>query len=217
MKLELMKVDVKSVGWGDRTEVLKDGTLKVNKEEFLAHVADGENLKSIGAEIALPGESVRITPVKDVIQPRYKVEGSGQVFPGMISDVESVGDGKTFVLEGAAVVTCGRIVGFQEGIIDMSGKGAEYTPFSKTCNIVLVFEPKEGLEKHDYEKACRIAGLKAAMFLAKSAYESGHGADRSESYEIAPFADSMKSFPGLPKVAYLYRSEEHTSELQSRT
>lgn len=204
MKLELMKVDVKSVGWGDRTEVLKDGTLKVNKEEFLAHVADGENLKSIGAEIALPGESVRITPVKDVIQPRYKVEGSGQVFPGMISDVESVGDGKTFVLEGAAVVTCGRIVGFQEGIIDMSGKGAEYTPFSKTCNIVLVFEPKEGLEKHDYEKACRIAGLKAAMFLAKSAYESGHGADRSESYEIAPFADSMKSFPGLPKVAYLY-------------
>ena len=204
MKLELMKVDVKSVGWGDRTEVLKDGTLKVNKEEFLAHVADGENLKSIGAEIALPGESVRITPVKDAIQPRYKVEGIGQVFPGMISDVESVGDGKTFVLEGAAVVTCGRIVGFQEGIIDMSGKGAEYTPFSKTCNIVLVFEPKEGLEKHDYEKACRIAGLKAAMFLAKSAYESGHGADRSESYEIAPFADSMKSFPGLPKVAYLY-------------
>ncbi len=204
MKLELMKVDVKSVGWGDRTEVLKDGTLKVNKEELLAHVADGENLKSIGAEIALPGESVRITPVKDAIQPRYKVEGIGQVFPGMISDVETVGNGKTFVLEGAAVVTCGRIVGFQEGIIDMSGKGAEYTPFSKTCNIVLVFEPKEGLEKHDYEKACRIAGLKAAMYLAKSAYESGHGADRSETYEIAPFADSMKSFPGLPKVAYLY-------------
>ena len=31
MKLELMKVIVKSVSWGDRTEILKDGTLKVNK------------------------------------------------------------------------------------------------------------------------------------------------------------------------------------------
>ena len=167
MKLELMKVNVKSVGWGDRTEVLKDGTLKVNKKELLAHVTDEENLKSIGAEIALPGESVRITPVKDAIQPRYKIEGCGQVFPGMVSDVESVGEGKTLVLEGAAVVTCGRIVGFQEGIVDMSGKGSEYTPFSKTCNVVLVFEPQEGIEVYAYEKACRLAGLKAAMYLAK--------------------------------------------------
>ena len=81
MKLELMKVIVKSVSWGDRTEILKDGTLKVNKKELLEHVSDEENLKSIDAEIALPGESVRITPVKDAIQPRYKVEGGGQVFP----------------------------------------------------------------------------------------------------------------------------------------
>ena len=27
-----------------------------------------------------------------------------------------------------AVVTTGKIVGFQEGIIDMTGPGAEYTP-----------------------------------------------------------------------------------------
>ena len=204
MKLELMKVNVKSVGWGDRTEVLKDGTLKVNMQDLLANAADEDNFMSIKADIALPGESVRIVPVKDVVQPRYKIEGGGQVFPGMVNDVESVGEGKTLVLEGAAVVTCGRIVGFQEGIIDMSGKGAEYTPFSKTCNVVLVFEPKDGLEKHDYEKACRLAGLKAAMYLAKCVYESGQPADRTETYEIAPFAESMKSFPGLPKVAYLY-------------
>lgn len=204
MKLELMKVNVKSVGWGDRTEVLKDGTLKVNKQELLAYVADEDNIRSIKADIALPGDSVRIVPVKDVVQPRYKIEGGGQVFPGMVSDVESVGEGKTLVLEGAAVVTCGRIVGFQEGIIDMSGKGAEYTPFSKTCNVVLVFEPKDGLEKHDYEKACRLAGLKAAMYLAKCVCESGGAADKTETYETAPFAESMKSYPGLPKVAYLY-------------
>ena len=147
---------------------------------------------------------MRITPVKDAIQPRYKIEGCGQVFPGMVSDVESVGEGKTLVLEGAAVVTCGRIVGFQEGIVDMSGKGSEYTPFSKTCNVVLVFEPQEGIEVYAYEKACRLAGLKAAMYLAKCVYESGGTPDKTETYEIPPFTRSMNAFPGLPKVAYLY-------------
>ena len=42
-----------------------------------------------------------------------------------------------------AVVTAGKIVGFQEGIIDMSGPGAEYTPFSKLNNLVVVCEPVE--------------------------------------------------------------------------
>ena len=137
---------------------------------------------------------MRITPVKDAIQPRYKIEGCGQVFPGMVSDVESVGEGKTLVLEGAAVVTCGRIVGFQEGIVDMSGKGSEYTPFSKTCNVVLVFEPQEGIEVYAYEKACRLAGLKAAMYLAKCVYESGGTPDKTETYEIPPFTRSMNAF-----------------------
>ncbi|MFR2690821.1 MAG: glycine/sarcosine/betaine reductase component B subunit [Enterocloster bolteae] len=34
-------------------------------------------------------------------------------------------------MRGSAVVTTGKIVGFQEGIIDMCGTGAEYTPFSQ--------------------------------------------------------------------------------------
>ncbi len=54
--------------------------------------------------------------MKDVIEPRVKVEGAGGVFPpGMVSKVETVGDGRTHVLSGAAVVTCGKVVGFQEG------------------------------------------------------------------------------------------------------
>jgi sarcosine reductase len=54
----------------------------------------------------------------------------------MVSKVETVGDGRTHVLSGAAVVTCGKVVGFQEGIIDMTGPGADYTPFSKLNNVV---------------------------------------------------------------------------------
>ncbi len=54
MKLELLKVSIKGVKWGGSTEVLKDGTLQVSKEDLLAFVADDDNLKSINADIALP-------------------------------------------------------------------------------------------------------------------------------------------------------------------
>ena len=66
-----------------------------------------------------------------------KVEGKGGIFPGVIAKVDTVGSGKTYALKGMAVVTAGRIVGFQEGIIDMTGPGAEYTPFSQTNNLVI--------------------------------------------------------------------------------
>jgi len=201
MKLELLKAHVKNVEWGGKT-ALKGGVLTVDKAELLKAVAD-ENFKKVDAELARPGESIRIVPVKDAIEPRFKVEGGGQEFPGVVSDVEPVGEGKTFVLEGAAVVTCGRIVNFQEGIVDMTGPAADYTPFSKTMNVVLIFEPVDGLEKHDYEKCCRIAGLKAALYLAQKAYEAGAEVDESKTYEIPNFVESMKSYPGLPKVAYL--------------
>ena len=202
MKLELLKAHVKNVEWGAKT-ALSAGVLTVDKAELLKTVAD-ENFRNVDAELARPGESIRIVPVKDAIEPRFKVEGSGQEFPGVVSDVETVGDGKTFVLEGAAVVTCGRIVNFQEGIVDMTGPGSDYTPFSKTMNVVLVFEPVEGLEKHEYEKCCRLAGLKAALWLAQQVYEAGAAIDESKTYEIPSFAESMKAYPGLPKVAHLY-------------
>ena len=204
VKLELQKALVKGIVWGNKTELLKDSTLQINKNELLEFVSDVENFSAIDADLARPGEKVRIVPVKDVIQPRYKIEGKGQVFPGMISDVETVGEGKTFVLEGAAVVTCGKIINFQEGIIDMSGEGAKYTPFSKTMNMVLVVERKEGLENHAYEEACRMAGFKAALYLAKKAYESGAKADSIETYEMPSLSERLSEHPQLPKVAYLY-------------
>ncbi len=124
-------------------------------------------VKELRFDIAKPGESVRITPVKDVIEPRVKVEGPGGQFPGVIAKVDTVGTGKTHVLRGMAVVTAGKIVGFQEGIIDMSGPGAEYTPFSKLQNLVMVCEPVDGLKQHEYEHAVRIAGLRAATFVGE--------------------------------------------------
>lgn len=199
MRLELHKLHVKSLQFGERTN-FSNGVLTVNKSELLNLISEDPLLgKNLSIELAVPGEKVRIMPVKDVIEPRWKIEGNGQVFPGMLSGVESVGSGKTLVLTGAAVVTSGKLVRFQEGIIDMSGPGAEYTPYSKTCNVVLILEPSDPeMDKHDYEQACRMAGLKAAAYLAKSCADVK--ADEVEAFEHS----TMDNTPGLPRVGYLY-------------
>ena len=145
MKLELGKIRIKDVQFGDITQV-KNGILYVNAKEIEELVLEDERLISAKVELARPGESVRIAPVKDVIEPRVKVSGNGGMFPGIISKVQEVGSGRTHALVGANVVTCGRIVGFQEGIIDMSGPTAKYCPFSETNNVCIVIEPVEGLE-----------------------------------------------------------------------
>lgn len=200
MKLRLGRIRITDIQFGDKTRVHR-GVLYVNKEEILAALAD-DRLSSIELDLARPGESVRIMPVKDVIEPRLKVEGSGGIFPGFVSKVDMVGQGTTLVLSGAAVVTTGRIVGFQEGIIDMSGPGAEYTPFSRTYNLVVSCQPAPGLGQHEHEAAVRMAGLKAAATLAEAA--RGAEVDAWEEYECLNLAEGIKRYPDLPRVAYVY-------------
>ena len=65
-------------------------------------------LVSAEVELARPGESIRIAPVKDVIEPRVKVDGSGGIFPGIIKQGKAGGEGRTHALVGAAVVTSGK-------------------------------------------------------------------------------------------------------------
>ncbi|HLR21535.1 MAG TPA: glycine/sarcosine/betaine reductase component B subunit [Tissierellaceae bacterium] len=200
MRLELGHIFIKDVQFGDDTKV-EDGVLYVNKEELIDLIKEDEHLDAVDVELARPGESVRITPVKDVIEPRVKVEGASGIFPGVVSKVETVGSGRTNVLKGAAVVTTGKIVGFQEGIVDMTGPGAEYTPFSKLNNVVLTCEPVEGLKQHMHEEAVRLAGLKAASYLAEAAKELTP--DEVEEYETLPLLEGIDQYPDLPKVAYV--------------
>ena len=98
-----------------------------------------------------------------------------------------------------AVVTAGKIVGFQEGIIDMSGPGAEYTPFSKLNNLVVVCEPVEGIKQHEYEKAVRLAGFRVAVYLGELARELTP--DETKTYETYGIMEGKEKFPNLPRVA----------------
>lgn len=200
MKLQLGYIDIRDIRF-DKNQRIENGVLYVDQDTLIQSVLQDELIKDARLEIAKPGESVRITPVKDVIQPRVKVSGRGGVFPGVVHKVDTVGEGVTHVLRGMAVVTCGRIVGFQEGIIDMSGIGADYTPFSKLNNLVLVIEPKEPFKQHDYEHAARMAGLNLATAIGELARELTP--DETEEFETKSLKESFQEYPDLPRVGYV--------------
>ena len=200
MRLELGSVHIQDIQFAGQSKI-ENGVLYVCIKAVKSIILEDEKIKSVRLEIARPGESVRITPVKDVIEPRVKVAGEGGIFPGVLSKVDTVGAGTTYALKGMAVVTAGKIVGFQEGIIDMTGIGAEYTPFSKLNNLVLVCEPVEDLKPHDYEKAVRLAGFKVANYLGELARELTP--DETKVYETLPMTTGAKTYPNLPRVAYV--------------
>lgn len=200
MKLEMGHIYIKDIQFASESKI-EDGILYVSEEEVKKVALEDEKIKSVSFDIARPGESVRITPVKDVIEPRVKVEGKGGIFPGVIAKVDTVGCGKTYALKGMAVVTAGRIVGFQEGIIDMTGPGAEYTPFSQTNNLVMVCEPVDDIKQHDYEKAVRFAGFRVAVYLGELARNLTP--DETKVYETCTIKEGFEKYPDLPRVAYV--------------
>lgn len=202
MVLELGRIPIEAIEWGAKT--LIEGTvLHINRQELLERARQGDSrITGVQVDIARPGESVRIIPVKDVVEPRVKVQGKGGIFPGLVSGVETVGTGRTHVLQGCSVVTAGQVVGFQEGMIDMTGPGARYTSFSRLLNVVLVVDVQEGISRHDHEEALRLAGLRAAAYLG----EAGRHVDpaRVERFEVRRLLEAKPPATDLPRVAYVY-------------
>lgn len=200
MKLEHRRIHIKDIQLGNETNV-KNGVLTVNEEELVNMLKEDPKVKNVKLDVARPGEKTRIIPVKDVIEPRVKIEGEGNGFPGVSTKIAQLGDGKVNILYGAAIVTVGDIVGFQEGVVDMWGEGAKWTPFSQTFNLVVDIEPVAGLEPHQHETAVRLAGLKAAEYVG----EAGRDVEPDEVkvYEMESIAEETKKYPELPKVAYV--------------
>ncbi|MFT5440297.1 MAG: sarcosine reductase [Alphaproteobacteria bacterium] len=186
MALTLHNHFVTAVTLGEKNGIA-EGHLTVDAVA-LAHAlqAQDDRLTNIRINLAFPDEDTRILCVKDVIQPRAKAVGT------------EPGTGILCVLENVAIVTCGPIVGFQEGIIDMSGPGAAYTPFSRFPLIVLEIGVHEGLDPHEHEAALREAGTRAAAIVARSCLSSPP--DQIE--EV--LWDEVLCDPDLPRIAYVY-------------
>lgn len=200
MRLELRKSKIKGLDWGDKTRVVNN-VLYVNKAEIIEALSSDDRIVKWEVELARPGESVRIIPVKDAIEPRVKLEGGEGYFAGVTGPNDTAGNGVTLALEGAAVITVSPIMAFQEGFIDMSGPAAKFCPFSETFNVVVLAEPKAGLEKHQYEEAMRVAGLKAALRIAELCKDAK--VDDTEIFEKGTVAEELAKYPNLPGVVHL--------------
>src|SRR3954469_24382683 len=101
MRLELRVHEVHDLRWGDAT-ALRGGVLSVDRAALSAHLVEDARLASVDLALASPGESCRVGPIFDVVEPRAKVDG-GVDFPGALGPIASAGVGPTTVLRGIAV------------------------------------------------------------------------------------------------------------------
>ncbi|WP_313757592.1 glycine/sarcosine/betaine reductase component B subunit [Tissierella sp.] len=200
MELTLRKINVREIAFGSTTKI-NNGVLTISKNEIKNLILEDERISEVKIDIARPGESIRIIPVKDVIEPRAKL--NGDAFPGIDGAIEDVGRGITYVLKNCAVITTGPIVGFQEGIIDMKGPLTQYTPFSKLNNLVLNIKKKPEVSPHEHEEAVRVGGIKVAHYIGKKALESDY--DEEDTYTWNNLGIKSQEYPHLPKVAYVYQ------------
>lgn len=192
MTLELGSVHITAAEFGHATRVTGN-TLTVDRDALREELLRGvPGLDTVRVHIVRPGESARVVCVKDVVEPRVKVAG------------EEVGQGRTHALRGVAVATCGQIVGFQEGLIDMTGPGAAYSPFSALWLVVVEAEVEAGLAPHRHEAALRAAGLLAAELLGRAA--AGVEPDVMETFGAAGLPARVAHGAGgaaLLRVAYV--------------
>jgi sarcosine reductase len=206
------KITVSDIGLSSPTR-LEKGKLSVDVDELTRLLRSDPNIQDVRFAIALPGESVRIIPVKDVIEPRLSLIPGHPVFPGVLStwDPAAAGipSGEIASLCGMVVTTVGSIVGFQEGLIDMSGPGARYSLFSQKRHLVLDITVKKGVGRHDHEKTIRMGGLKASDYIARSVMDKPFPSDSHETL-VNPETPGSPASPkragrnGKPRIAYLY-------------
>jgi betaine reductase complex component B subunit alpha len=212
MRLEVGNFNVKDVVFGEKT-IYANGLLTINKEEALQVVLEDEHITSADLVIAKQGQPVRITPVKEAIEPRCKVSG-GTLFPGVINKLGPVGSGRTHVLKGSCVLAVGEHWGgFQDGLIDMSGPGASQTQFSQLLNICLVADTDEEFERYEQQKknkAIRWAGMRLAEYIGNCVRELEP--EELEVYELAPLNERTPEVQSLPGIVYVMQLQSQMLE-----
>jgi len=212
VKLELGNFHVEDIEFGNET-TFNDGLLTIDKEEALEVVYKDEHITEADLKIVKPGDMVRLVPVKEAIEPRYREEG-GPVFPGVTGDLMQAGDGRTLAMKDMSVLVVGKHWGgFQDGLIDMGGEGAKYTYFSQLKNVVLVADTDEDFEKHEQQKknrALRWAGMRLSEYLGKALKDKEP--DEVETYTLDPITKRSEEVSELPSVVMVMQPQSQMEE-----
>jgi glycine reductase len=175
MKLELGDFPVAAIRLGHRFSY-KDRNLEVDADALVDLILEDSRITDATISVAMPGENVRITGIRDIVEPRCKLSGNGDVFPGVLGPVEQVGDGRTHRLSGMAVIAAAEYEGTiragttvqRSAILDMRGPGAELSRFSSYAHLVLSFRIRHELAELDAHSAIQLAECKVARRLAQT-------------------------------------------------
>ena len=212
MNLEIGNFQVKNVQFG-QTSSYSEGTLTINKEEALSVVFQDDHITEADIVLTKPGDDVRIVPVKEAVEPRFRLSG-GPTFPGVTGKIERVGEGKTVALKNCSVLAVGKHWGsFGDGLIDMSGEGAKYSIFSKLNNICLVADTDEEFERYEIQKknhAIRWAAHRLAEYLGSIVKDMTP--ESKEVYDLGPITKLDEKVSKLPSVVYVMQPQSQIEE-----
>lgn len=178
MRLELADYPVTEVRLGKAFHY-EVGTLVADERALAKLVLEDRRIEDVSFEIVHPGEKVRVTGIRDIVEPRAKVTGLGEVFPGTLSPVEHVGEGRTHRLSGMAVIATAAYEGSiraglavqRSALLDMWGPGAEASRFSSLVGLVLVMSLNQGLSDLEVHGAIQGAEFKVARRLAQVTFD----------------------------------------------
>src|SRR6056297_2867974 len=106
VRLEIQNFAVEDIVFGEESSY-NDGLLTINKEEALAVVKEDEHITEADLEIVNPGDSVRLVPVKEAIEPRVRPDGRA-IFPGVTGELARSGEGSLHALKGCSVLVVGQ-------------------------------------------------------------------------------------------------------------
>ena len=202
MRLEMGTFPVTDIAFGPETR-WNDGRLEIDREALLDAVRRDPRIARAEIELARPGESVRIWPVRDVVEPRIKVSGAGTVYPGICGrPIDTVGQGRTHRLAGVGVVEVSDTPWHDAGgdhlnvFQDMSGPWAELVPTASLQCVCLVVEADRTLGIHAQNQAVHNATLVVADLLAAAVKDLTP--PKLEVFEL------QAADPTLPRVVYLW-------------
>ena len=200
MKLELHRHKIDNIEFGATTGI-ENHTLYISEAELVSEIHKASGLRP-DILICRPGDKTRITNVLDIVEPHAKSDGTGNIFSGFLGTSGKAGNGITNVLQGVAIVEVAAIPRVQEGLIDMGGSGAQYSPFSQTQNVVLCFDTNAEMDIIEVDRRTRLAGLSASAYLAATGLRAAP--DVIETFELNLHQTSPTLNIELPRTAYIY-------------
>jgi glycine reductase complex component B subunit alpha and beta len=203
MQLTLAQHPITDIRFGAST-CLDDSVLVVDEKALREIVLQDASLVGVDFAIARPGESCRAGPIFDVVEPRAKEPGIGSDFPGIIGAPTTAGIGTTHVLTGAAVSVLGEMRPDPTRpatgrLLEMSGRAADGSHYSTLQHLVVLPHTTPGLPRQTILKAYRIAGIRAAVYLAQAALD--HTPQSLHTFD--PIGPLVPGRDGLPRVAYI--------------